>query len=70
MSSGEFVRRSERHKPEVTKYTNLYVKNFPKEWDEEIQRVEPILLHQTLLKHPYNPLKIPDRWAFIGCFRV
>mmetsp|Transcript_26469 Transcript_26469/g.78920 ORF Transcript_26469/g.78920 Transcript_26469/m.78920 type:complete len:396 (+) Transcript_26469:2-1189(+) len=29
-----FVKRSEREKPDVTNYTNLYVKSFPAEWDE------------------------------------
>jgi len=31
---GEFVNRQERDKPEVVNFTNLYVKNFPQEWDE------------------------------------
>jgi len=31
---GEFVARQERDKPEVTNFTNLYVKNFPDSWDE------------------------------------
>jgi len=32
---GEFQSRQDREKPEVVNFTNLYVKNFPQEWDEE-----------------------------------
>lgn len=31
----EFVKRSERQKPEIVYFTNLYVKNFPQEWEEK-----------------------------------
>jgi len=31
---GEFVNRQERDKPEITNFTNLYVKNFPDAWEE------------------------------------
>jgi len=30
----KFVKRGDRDKPDVTNYTNLYVKQFPAEWDE------------------------------------
>jgi polyadenylate-binding protein len=30
-----FVKRNERDAPAITNYTNLYVKNFPSEWDED-----------------------------------
>mmetsp|Transcript_162963 Transcript_162963/g.313034 ORF Transcript_162963/g.313034 Transcript_162963/m.313034 type:complete len:633 (-) Transcript_162963:159-2057(-) len=30
-----FLKRSERPKPEIVKYTNLYVKNYPSDWSEE-----------------------------------
>eukprot|EP00927_Polykrikos_kofoidii_P025624 TRINITY_DN2298_c0_g1_i1.p1 TRINITY_DN2298_c0_g1~~TRINITY_DN2298_c0_g1_i1.p1 ORF type:complete len:666 (-),score=141.10 TRINITY_DN2298_c0_g1_i1:178-2175(-) len=32
---GAFMKRGQRDKPEITKYTNLYVKQFPQEWEEE-----------------------------------
>jgi len=32
--AGQFVNRQEREKPEVVNFTNLYVKNFPQEWEE------------------------------------
>jgi len=32
---GEFVARQGRDKPEITNFTNLFVKNFPDEWDED-----------------------------------
>jgi len=35
-----FVKRAERDTPAVTNYTNLYIKNFPQDWDEaKIQEV-------------------------------
>lgn len=30
-----FVKRSDRDKPAVTNFTNVYIKNFPADWDEE-----------------------------------
>jgi len=30
-----FIKRNERDSPAVTNYTNLYIKNFPSEWDED-----------------------------------
>eukprot|EP00416_Gambierdiscus_australes_P019705 CAMPEP_0171071866 /NCGR_PEP_ID=MMETSP0766_2-20121228/10542_1 /TAXON_ID=439317 /ORGANISM="Gambierdiscus australes, Strain CAWD 149" /LENGTH=663 /DNA_ID=CAMNT_0011528419 /DNA_START=126 /DNA_END=2117 /DNA_ORIENTATION=+ len=30
----QFVKRGDREKPDVTNYTNLYVKSFPDDWDE------------------------------------
>merc|ERR1719198_2865068 len=30
----QFIKRSERDPPDTTNYTNLYVKNFPADWDE------------------------------------
>merc|ERR1711962_960283 len=38
---GEFVNRQSRDKPEVTNFTNLYVKNFPNDWDEK--KVQTVL---------------------------
>lgn len=32
---GEFVKRQERDKPEITNFTNLYVKNFPSAYTED-----------------------------------
>jgi len=32
---GEFVPRDGRAPTEITNYTNLYIKNFPEDWDEE-----------------------------------
>lgn len=31
---GEFQSRQDREKPEIVNFTNLYVKNFPHDWDE------------------------------------
>jgi len=31
----QFVKRGDREKPDLTNYTNLYVKNFPEDWDED-----------------------------------
>jgi len=31
----QFIKRSERPKPDVENYTNIYVKSFPEDWDEE-----------------------------------
>eukprot|EP00421_Protoceratium_reticulatum_P057403 CAMPEP_0168506768 /NCGR_PEP_ID=MMETSP0228-20121227/77543_1 /TAXON_ID=133427 /ORGANISM="Protoceratium reticulatum, Strain CCCM 535 (=CCMP 1889)" /LENGTH=515 /DNA_ID=CAMNT_0008523869 /DNA_START=125 /DNA_END=1668 /DNA_ORIENTATION=+ len=31
----QFIKRGDREKPDVTNFTNLYVKSFPDEWDEE-----------------------------------
>eukprot|EP00397_Hematodinium_sp_SG-2012_P016297 GEMP01016622.1.p1 GENE.GEMP01016622.1~~GEMP01016622.1.p1 ORF type:complete len:661 (+),score=163.45 GEMP01016622.1:198-2180(+) len=37
---GNFVKRQERDKPEITNFTNLYVKNFPNEWEEaDVQKI-------------------------------
>eukprot|EP00397_Hematodinium_sp_SG-2012_P014928 GEMP01015190.1.p1 GENE.GEMP01015190.1~~GEMP01015190.1.p1 ORF type:complete len:649 (+),score=184.49 GEMP01015190.1:329-2275(+) len=37
---GEFIKRTERDKPEITNFTNLYVKNFPREWeDDDVKKV-------------------------------
>jgi len=30
-----FVKRNERTRPEIVDFTNLYIKNFPSDWDEE-----------------------------------
>jgi len=30
-----FIKRNERDSPAVTNYTNLYIKNFPSDWDED-----------------------------------
>merc|ERR1712129_117867 len=30
----QFVKRSDREKPDVINYTNVYIKNFPDSWDE------------------------------------
>jgi len=30
-----FIKRNERDAPAVTNYTNLYIKNFPQDWDED-----------------------------------
>lgn len=32
---GEFVPRDGRAPAEVTHFTNIYVKNFPEDWEEE-----------------------------------
>merc|ERR1711933_214578 len=29
-----FQKRNERDRPEIANYTNIYAKNFPKDWDE------------------------------------
>jgi polyadenylate-binding protein len=37
---GEFVPRDGRAPTEITNYTNLYIKNFPEDWDEEKIKAE------------------------------
>uniref|UniRef100_A0A7S4SI77 Polyadenylate-binding protein n=1 Tax=Alexandrium monilatum TaxID=311494 RepID=A0A7S4SI77_9DINO len=36
----EFVKRGDRQGPQYDNYTNLYIKNFPDEWDEEKVKLE------------------------------
>ena len=45
-----FVKRSEREKPDVTNYTNLYVKSFPAEWDEAKLEEERDTLTEEILQ--------------------
>ena len=36
----QFIKRGERERPDITNYTNLYIKSFPNEWGEEKLKVE------------------------------
>jgi len=62
---GAFIKRNEREKPEVTNFTNIYVKNIPNGWDDEKFRAE-FAKHGEITSHCITADKKGRRFGFVN----